>query len=190
MRKLILYTLLTLPLGQLAIADQNGTAGEQSGGLNSVKKTFAKVMLNNESFVEKATINNLAEVELARLALSKSKDAKIQEFAQQMIKDHTEATQKLSSLAKAKNIVVPTELDEAHKEVADKLSKLDGAEFDKEFSQQMKKDHDKAVTLFSAATDDKSLDPEFKQFAEKLLPTLKQHQHSAHNLKHEQPASR
>lgn len=181
MRKSILCSLLILPLlGQPAFAEQ--AAPGDAPPVSGVKKTMAKVMLDNESFVKKATISNLAEIELSRLALGKTRSADIQQFAQRMIKDHMAASDKLRAIARTKNIAVPDAPDAAHKEVAEKMAKLEGADFDREFSQQMQKDHDMAVTLFAAAAEDKSLDPEFKQLAAQLLPTLQQHQHAAHGL--------
>lgn len=185
MRKFILCTLLALPLAQPSLA-----ADEHSdSAVGGAKKAMARAMLDNESFVEKATIANMAEVELSRLALDRSKDSEIQQFARQMIKDHTAALEQLRPLAQARKISVPTALDETHKDKATKLATLQGAEFDREYSELMRKDHDKTVTLFSAAVEDKSLDAEFKQLASKLLPTLQQHQHAAHGLKSGQQAT-
>jgi putative membrane protein len=184
MRKFIISALLVLPLSHFAAAQDstvNPSGPAQKSQLN-LKETATQLMLTNDSFVKKAAIASRAEVEMAKLAMVKSKDPQIQSFAQRMVKDHVAASTELESIAQSKNIPLPTELDHSHKSATEKLSKLSGTDFDAAFSKQMQEDHDKAVTLFTAAADDKKLDPQLQQFAAKTLPVLREHQHAAHGL--------
>lgn len=61
-----------------------------------------------------------------------------------------------------------------HKEVMEKLSKLKGAEFDREYVKAMVEDHEKDVAAFEA-TSKGAVDADVKAFATKTLPTLKEH---------------
>lgn len=153
----------------------------QSTGQN-IKQDITQLMLTDKTFVKKAATANRAEVEQSQLALKASQDPVVRSFAQQMIKDHTAAGNELEKIARAKNIEVPVELDHSQKEAQDKLARLQGKEFDSAYREQMTKDHDKTVELFTAAADDKSIDPQFSALAAKLLPTLRQHQEHAHKL--------
>ena len=71
-------------------------------------------------------------------------------------------------------MTLPTEPDREHQQVYDKLSRLQGAEFDREYFRVMRKDHDKVVAEFKKEIDT-TQDPQIKALAQKLLPTLEMH---------------
>ena len=78
------------------------------------------------------------------------------------------------SLASQKSVTLPTELDAKHKAMHDKLSKLSGAGFDKAYMSHMVTAHKEAVALFEREAKN-GTDAEAKSFAEKTLPTLREH---------------
>ncbi len=61
-----------------------------------------------------------------------------------------------------------------------KLSKLSGAAFDREYMDNMVKDHQKAVKEFQKEAD-KAKDADVRNFAAKTLPTLQEHLQMAQN---------
>ncbi|HUQ09922.1 MAG TPA: DUF4142 domain-containing protein [Steroidobacteraceae bacterium] len=132
------------------------------------------------AFVKKAAQDGMMEVEAGKAALSKSSDESVRSFAQRMVDDHGKANEELSSIAKAKGIDVPKELDAEHQQMVDALSAKSGNEFDREYSKHMNMDHTKAIALFEAAS--KSSDADLAGFAKKTLPTLKQHKQMAEKL--------
>jgi putative membrane protein len=196
MQKYISYLLLSLVVAQFSYtqfsyAQEPNTpapAGDTKSSLG-IKGKITKMMLTNESFVEKAAMANQAEIELSGTAMNKTQDPQIKRFAQQMVADHTAASKELMQIAQSKGIDAPKELDRSHKSTLDKLAKLDGAAFDRAYSEQMKDDHDRTVTLFAAAAEDNSLDTELRQFANKILPKLRGHQHEAHSLADREPTA-
>jgi putative membrane protein len=127
-----------------------------------------------DAFMTEAAKGGMAEVELSRLATTKSKNAEVKKFAQQMIQDHTNANTELKQLAGKKNVTLPTELDAEHKAEKDKLSGLSGAEFDKEYVNAMVADHEKSVSLFKTQANN-GTDADAKAFAAKTLPKLQGH---------------
>ena len=131
-------------------------------------------------FVNKAAQDGMTEVALGKVALSKSKDPKVQDFAQRMVTDHGKANAELASLAKAKGIEPPNTLDAIHEAMVQQLQGKDGAEFDHAYAQHMNMDHGKAIELFESAA--KSADADVAGFARKTLPTLKEHKILAVNL--------
>lgn len=131
-------------------------------------------------FVEKAAQDGMTEVELGKVALDKSKDPVVRNFAQRMVTDHTRANTELAALAKSKGIDAPKKLDAEHQAMVRKMEAHDGATFDAEYSKHMNLDHTKAVSLFEAAS--KSEDADFASFAKKTLPTLKEHKQLASKL--------
>jgi putative membrane protein len=131
-------------------------------------------------FVKKAALDGMTEVEAGKMALDKSQDPQIREFAQRMVKDHTKANTELESIAKAKGLTPPKTLDAEHKAMVEALKSKSGQEFDHAYAEHMNMDHSKAIALFESAT--KSNDAELAGFAEKTLPTLKEHKQLAQQL--------
>ena len=131
-------------------------------------------------FVKKASLDGMTEVEAGKLALSKSKDPAIRGFAERMVSDHGRANAELASLAKSKGIAAPKELDAEHKAMVSALNAKSGGDFDHAYAEHTQMDHSKAISLFESAAG--SSDRDFAQFAEKTLPTLKEHKQLAEKL--------
>jgi putative membrane protein len=136
----------------------------------------------DQTIVKEMALANMAEVELAKLAQSKSQSAEVKAFAQQMIDDHTKALTDVQTLAQNKGVTLPATLDKKHQSEADKLGKLSGAEFDRAYMAKAgvadhKKVHGKLEKDSKAAKDE-----DVKALAAKLLPTVAQHLDHAEKL--------
>jgi putative membrane protein len=131
--------------------------------------TAAKMSAND--FAEQASVAGMFEIESSKLALQKSKNQKVREFAQKMVTDHQKADTKLKQVH-PKGIA--TGLDEEHSKTMDRLRAADADTFDKAYIAEQTTAHQQAVELFGgyAAGGD---DPKLKAFAQETLPTLKQH---------------
>jgi putative membrane protein len=68
-----------------------------------------------------------------------------------------------------------------HQKMLDKMSRLSGADFDREYMKHQVSDHDKAVALFEKQSRS-GKDAELKAFAGRTLPTLKAHQQIAREI--------
>ncbi len=135
----------------------------------------------DQTFVKKAVVGGLAEVQLGKLAVEHAASPDVRQFGQRMVQDHSKANQELMALVKTKAISVPTALDHKHQEEADRLATLQGAAFDRAYLQHMVKDHEEDVQLFSTQAK-QGKDPELKAFAAKTLPTLEEHLKIVRNL--------
>lgn len=133
-----------------------------------------------ETFVNMAAQDGMAEVGLAKLALKKSSNDDVKQFAQKMEQDHEQANDQLSSIAKSKGITIPKKLDAKHEAMMKSLSAKSGKAFDQAYAEHMAKDHSKAVALFQGAS--QSSDADLAAFAKKTLPTLEEHKQLADNL--------
>ena len=129
---------------------------------------------DSTKFATNAAQGGMAEVELGRLATQRAGDASVREFGARMVADHSRANAELKSIATQKGIQLPANLNSEQKSEIDKLSKMSGAEFDKEYMSAMLEDHKTDVKDFETQSKDGS-DPEIKAFAGKTLPTLQQH---------------
>jgi putative membrane protein len=134
-----------------------------------------------ETFVKTAAQDGMTEVALGKLALSKSSNNEVKQFAQKMVQDHGQADQQLAALAKSKGLTVPMKLDAQHEAMVKALSAKSGVAFDSSYAAHMAKGHTKAVALFEAASN--SSDPDVAAFAQKTLPTLQEHEQLANNLR-------
>jgi len=99
-----------------------------------------------------------------------------------MVADHGKANDQLKQIASSKNVSLPTDLPAAAKRERDRLSKLSGAQFDREYMSHMTSDHNKDTTLFRS-TAKSAKDSDVKQFASSTLPTLEEHLQMAQSLR-------
>ena len=116
----------------------------------------------------------MAEIQLASLALTRAQNPEVRNFAQQMIVDHSKASDELKPIAAKKSLTLPLELNNAHRLLSAQLAKMSGAEFEREYVKAMVEDHEKDVQAFQAQAG-AGTDAEVKEFAAKTLPTLQSH---------------
>jgi putative membrane protein len=135
-----------------------------------------------QSFATQAAVIGKAEIELGHLAVQKSQDQTVRNYAQRMVKDHQAADARLKKIAGAENLELPQSLDAEHRALKEKLSGLQGQAFDREYAKAMAKGHDKAVALFESASQAPQMSPDLKEFAAATLPTLKEHKDMAKSL--------
>lgn len=141
---------------------------------NSMMNSNGVSMKEGDDFMMKAAQGGMAEVELGKMAASKAQSPEVKAFAQRMVTDHTKANTELKAVAAKMNATLPTDVSADHKEMMDDLSKLSGADFDKEYVSMMVEDHEKDVAEFQKAADGNP-NADVKAFAAKTLPTLKSH---------------
>ena len=132
-------------------------------------------------FVDKTADANMTEIQLAKIALVNGQKQDVKDFANRMIADHGKAGDELKPIAEEMNVTLPEKVSAEYQQTIDKLSKLNGEEFDKAYSSAMVNDHKKVVTMFEKAEKDVQ-NADLKKFAEKTLPTLKEHLELAEKL--------
>lgn len=144
----------------------------------------AELLMSNDdkTFMTKAASAGMYEVQAGQLALQKSSDPAIKNFAQRMVDDHTKANSELTALAGKKNVTVPTALIKSDQSMLDKLEKKSGPEFDKAYRKQMVATHKKAVSLFDNESRN-GKDADVKAWAAQTLPKLQEHGGMAEALK-------
>jgi putative membrane protein len=116
----------------------------------------------------------MAEVKLAELGVQKAERADVKELATMMVADHTKANDELAALAKSKSVQISQMIPEKGADKFKDLEAKKGADFDKEFLDQMEKAHKKLIDDFEDGQKDVK-DGELKAWVDKTLPTLKGH---------------
>jgi len=156
-------------------ASAQAASGAMSGGANTASmQSAAKVSSADKSFVEKAAIGSMAEVQMGRLAQQKAGSDQVKQFGTRMVDDHSKANDDLKQVASHKGITLPSDLDAKHKNKMAKLEKLSGAQFDRAYMDDMVSDHKKDVAEFEKQSKS-GHDADIKGFASKTLPTLQEH---------------
>ncbi|WGQ10667.1 DUF4142 domain-containing protein [Pedobacter gandavensis] len=180
--KSVLPVFLLIGLQACTSSDRNGRDHETTkmtdALLDSTQKAqalTADVGLNGDEkvFTISAATGGRMEVELANLAIKKTKEKSVKEFAQMMLKDHNMINQELSAIANQKGLKLPEALPE--KVAADlvMLNTLADRAFDVQYMRMMINDHEQTIQLF---TDGSHIaDNQLRGFALKTLPTIQKH---------------
>lgn len=150
------------PQAQGAGSDQQGSAQQSS----------------EQDFVRRAAIANLMEIQSSRLALQRSQNQDIRDYAQQMIRDHQTT---MSGLTRAgQGIATPESLTGEYRSLLRELRRA-GQNFDREYVDLQIDVHEDTIDLFEqyAKSGNNST---LQQFAQQTLPTLRNHLRSAQEL--------
>jgi putative membrane protein len=131
------------PAGSAPVGTSGEAAADVSGG--------------DKDFVHDVAIANMAEIEMARMALDRSRDANVKKFAQMMIDDHTKAGNDLKTVASRHRIDLPAQIDDDHRDKAEALGKKNGVEFDQDYAEMMVDGHQAFVDKLESRIDKDTL---------------------------------
>jgi predicted outer membrane protein len=106
----------------------------------------------DRDFVREITSANLAEIQNGKLALERAEDRNVKEFAQMMVRDHTQAGEKLNALASRQSLAVGTSGD-LEKNPAKALADTRGADFDRQYADTMVDAHQAMVDKLESRID-------------------------------------
>lgn len=135
-------------LGQMGGAQQPGGSNMQqnNNAMQNQSMTPMQGMNGGASpsdmeFVKKALQGSMAEVKTAQLALQKSSNEQVKQFAQRMITDHSKLIEQMKPVAAQIGVKVPNGPDKKETMQYDKLQALSGSDFDQAYVKDMVKDH-------------------------------------------------
>ncbi len=136
------------------------------------------VSARDVEFTSAVTNNALNKVNTGKMALEKSTNNRVKNFASMLVNDHTKLGNELNLIAKDKKITLPALSGMAEMRQADRLAMKQGNDFDKAYMDAMILDEKKALDICESGS--KSCkDASLKAFAAKSLPVLKMHLDSA-----------
>ncbi|WP_333849475.1 DUF4142 domain-containing protein [Leclercia sp.] len=164
-------------------AQTTGAAQSDASAQTSSTGSMAKLSSGDEKALKDMAQANINEVAAGKLALSKAKSSEVKAFAQKMVDDHGDALTKVQTVAKQKDVTLPTAPDAKHKAMADKLEKESGDAFDRMYMENAgTKDH--KMVLSKLQSDAKNIkDPDVKALADAHVPVVEQHLKSAEQMK-------
>jgi putative membrane protein len=132
-----------------------------------------------QKFLKEAMEGNLAEVKMGELAQKNGGSDGVRSFGQMLQQDHSAANKKAESVAQSMGMTPPTEPNSKQKADYDRLSKLSGDKFDREFASHMVMDHKKDIKEFEKEAKKSGATG---SFANETLPTLRKHLDTAQSL--------
>ncbi|MFB2895739.1 DUF4142 domain-containing protein [Aerosakkonemataceae cyanobacterium BLCC-F50] len=148
---------------------------------NTTEPTQNRLSSSDRLFMNKAAQGNLAEIRLSQLALQKGSSDQVKQYAQQMIDQHTQASNQLAQIAAQKGVTLPTQLDAQHQQIERQLQRLSGASFAQAYMRAMVNDHAQTVALFQKQTQ-QGRDQDVVSFASELLPAIQEHYTMANSM--------
>jgi len=175
--------LLKAGLGAAIVLGMSSVVLAQTPTAPGAQVPAATNKLDSEArgFLTDAAESGHLEIAGSKMALEKSQNADVKQFAQKMIDDHTKVGQQLEALAKSKGFEPPKDPSMMQTAKLKALGLRDEG-FDKAYADEIGVDaHEDAVKLFEKASKEVK-DPEVKQFAIETLPSLQQHLQAAKTL--------
>lgn len=133
----------------------------------------------DRDFVFKAAKANAEQIAIAQVAMARSNNTQVKNYAQAVLNDHLLIATDLTSLATAKGLMLAT-VDPL---VTQRWENKSPADFDDDFVRAMFTGHNQAVVLYSQAGRD-AIDSDVGNFARKQLDTLNNDLERTDELKH------
>ncbi|MFN2385324.1 MAG: DUF4142 domain-containing protein [Thermoanaerobaculia bacterium] len=134
----------------------------------------------DSEFAQKAALSGMKKVRLSQHAASSAANGEVKEFANQLVRHHTDANAKLKAAAGTMNVQLPADLDAEHRAQAERLTAMSGAGLDRGYVDHMVESHQKSVALFERESQSGS--GALREFATATLPTLREHLRMAQDL--------
>ena len=200
LRSAIVALVITAVVGSVYAQVPGGQSGSSTAATPQRPAPAAQsAAADSKSFINDLAIAGMAEVQLGKLATERAANADVKAFGQMMVTDHSKAGDELKQVASQLNVQPPTQLDPKHRDLADRLSKLQGAAFDRAYMDAMVQGHQEVLAKLrarstnphaagTAAGGQGELAPArqgeqaLTQWATKTSPTVQQHLERAQEL--------
>ena len=99
----------------------------------------------SQAFLKKAIEGNFAEIEMGKLAQQNGRNDSVKQYGQMLSDDHSAANQKAIDVARSMGVSPPDGPSARQKADYDKMAKMTGDQFDRDFARHMVADHEKDI---------------------------------------------
>jgi len=173
-------------MGQPSQSGLNNPQSPTTNNMNTTANGIGAVPAGATSpedrvFLKEALEGGMAEVQLGQLALQKSNNADVKQFAQKMVDDHSKMGDQLKPIAQQIGVKIPDGPSKKDKATIAKLQALNGDDFDKAYMKDMVKDHKSDLTAFQSESDQGS-NLAVKGAAGQYAPIIHQHLQMAEQI--------
>lgn len=160
-------------LGALALFGGTAPAMAQGNPAPSppVNNTLSQM---DRMFITMAAQGNMFEIMSSEMAIKKSRHEGVRMVAKMLIKEHGQAQQDLKPVAQANGVTLPTRPAPKHRAILRRLSRLNGAAFDKAYMDAQVKSHLETIDLFQRENR-MGKDQEAEDYARRYLNPVQNH---------------
>jgi putative membrane protein len=158
------------------------TACNRENGVEAAPEDRTTSLSQSErDFMMEAAQADLAEIDMAQVALQNSGTGDVKDFANMIKSDHTSALEDLTELMKDTNVPQPKSIPVELQQDISRMRGLTGGEFDREFVNMIVSEHQKVIEMFR---DQQSTaqNQDVKKYVEDTLPRLEMHLEKAQRL--------
>jgi putative membrane protein len=166
-------------------ANQNQTAADRpvdrAADTNPGSADRGALAGADHEFVMRASQDGMAEIEMGRLAQQRGSSAAVKDFGRRLVEEHTAMSNDLKQAAPSEMTNMPSDLPAEKKNTIEKLSNLNGAEFDREFLNEAVNAHRQAIELFQKQANSGE-NQTLRNWASSKIPQLQDHLKAAQSL--------
>ena len=166
----------------LTLAAASGlTACNRENGVEAHEDRAPSLSQSEQDFLTEAAQADLAEMDMAQIALQNSATGDVRDLANMIKSDHTSALEDLTELMKGKNVSQPKSIPARTQQDIGRMKTLTGGEFDREFVNMIVSEHQKVIEMFRDQQSTAQC-PDVKKYVEDTLPRLEMHLEKAQRL--------
>jgi putative membrane protein len=171
---------MSSPGGSMSAPTTNSTppGGSRSAPTRNSNPSASSL---DAEFITKAAQSDMTEIQTSQLALRKSKNKSVRDYAQMMIKHHTESSKELKPIAQSKRVPMPRNIGPENTALLTNLRKVNGSQFDQAYMQGQVQAHTKTQAEYQKYLD-QGQDPQLRAFATKISPLVAQHLEMAQKM--------
>jgi putative membrane protein len=133
----------------------------------------------SQRFLKKAIEGNYAEMEMGQLAQQNGQSDDVKKYGQMLSDEHSAANEKAMDVARSAGVAAPDGPNAKQKSDYEKMAKMTGAKFDREFARHMVADHQKDIAEYKKAAKQSN---EAGEYAKAQIPVLQEHLDTAKSL--------
>jgi len=157
-----------------AAKDSNAAKMDSTKSDSTARTIPSTVSKADQDFAVNTAIAGMTEIQAGQMAEQKGMGKDVKDYGKMLVRDHTEAADKLKAIATQKNITLPTTLTPDAQKDIDNLQQDSEKKFDKDFLAMMVSDHKKVISAFEDESKNGS-DADIRAFADSTLHTLRVH---------------
>jgi putative membrane protein len=140
---------------------------------------------STRNFVQAATVSNGFEIMASRMAVERSRNPEVRDFARMMIDAHSRADDELRDALRHSSYRMrnmPNDLDGKHRSMLNRLERMQGPGFDQTYISYMRSEHSAAVALFARYARS-GPNPALREYANTMLPEIREHQEHVREIR-------
>jgi len=134
-----------------------------------------------QNVYERLAEASIAEIQAGKLAQGMGSTAEVRAFGAMMVKQHSDANEKLAALANSKGVSLPSAPSQEQINTLKALHARPGASFDKAYLAEQVRAHEEALRLLKTQINSGE-DADLTTFAQELAPSVESHLRMAYQL--------